>query len=155
MHAKRAFAWSLRTIGALALILTATSFGQTVSRSDSAAPVSPGVKSDAKTDNSELLRIVTALEERVKDLETRLAAAEAANSVQSTKVGATTASAVAAMPASRGNAITPQVDTAELRKELEALKEEQKKNSGFLGFFRDVEVNWPGRQLLQLQLQST
>lgn len=166
MHAKRAFGWSLRTTAALTLIFTVTGFGQAISRGSSATraadtppvtakdvakdAVKPDTKPDTKVDNTELLRIVTALEDRVKELETRLAAAEAAKSQAPTGVAAVArtsspnaliAGTAPAATSTGGNAVTPQVDIAELRKELDTLKEEQKKNSGFLGFFRDVEVS--------------
>ena len=93
-------------------------------------------KTEAKVDNAELLRIVTALEERVKELEARLAVAASAG----TSTAVTPANAPRDATAGSSSAVQGG-DVAELKKELESLKEEQKKNNGFLGFFRDVEVS--------------
>jgi hypothetical protein len=80
-------------------------------------------KSEAKPaapDPAEMARTITALEERLRLLEERLAKINAA--------------------AKDGEAVAPQ-QVAEIKKEVEAIKEEAKKDSSFLSFFRNVEVS--------------
>jgi hypothetical protein len=74
----------------------------------------------AAPDPAEMARTITALEERLRLLEERLAKINAA--------------------AKDGEAVAPQ-QVAEIKKEVEAIKEEAKKDSTFLSFFRNVEVS--------------
>ncbi|MFN0120901.1 MAG: porin [Blastocatellia bacterium] len=82
-------------------------------------------------DAAETARAVEMMEERIRQLEEKLARFEAA------------AKGVVSVtnPAAAGPVIapTPQ-ETADLKKEVEALREDAKKNAGFTGFLRDVEV---------------
>jgi hypothetical protein len=78
-------------------------------------------KAEPKADATELSRTVAALEERIRLLEARLASADSAR---------------ATVPSA------PTTDeVAELKKEVTVIQEETKKNSGFVNFFRDVEVS--------------
>ena len=81
---------------------------------------------DGKVDTVELARIIAGLEERIRELETKLGKLS---------------SAAASSSAETAGAISKPDDVAELKKEIAAIQEETKKNSSFLGFFRDVEVN--------------
>ena len=143
MFAKRARDWTAFIALAMVFIIPIETRSQELARTDSAATAGSAarkgeVKADAKTDtrtdakvdNAELLRIVTALEERVKELEAKLASASAGTPSGNPR------EAAGASPSPVQGA-----DVAELKKELDSLKEEQKKNNGFLGFFRDVEVS--------------
>jgi hypothetical protein len=77
----------------------------------------------SKDDPVELAKTITALEERIKQLETKLA-----------RLGDTS---VKSEPSAAPNA----AEVAEVKKEVAAIQEEAKKNSSFLNFFRDVEVS--------------
>ena len=78
-------------------------------------------------DPVELEKVVNALEERIRQLEEKLAKATAA---ETAKAGPATAPAAAATAAQD-----------DLKKEVATLKEDIKKNEGFLGFLKDVEVS--------------
>lgn len=71
-----------------------------------------------------MLKLVEALEERVRQLEAKLAKAEAAKTTDTATAGAVKVE-----------------EMAEVRKEVAAIQEEAKKNDGVLKFFRDVEVS--------------
>src|SRR4029078_11652956 len=79
---------------------------------------------DGKVDTVELARIIAGLEERVRELETKL--------------GKLSSAAAASASRETAGAISKPDDVAELKKEIAAIQEETKKNSSFLGFFRDV-----------------
>lgn len=81
-------------------------------------------------DPAEVLRSIEAMEERIRQLEEKLAKFEAVG-----RSAASDSSAATIAPA-----ITVQ-EAADVKKEIETLKEESKKNSGILNFFRDVEVS--------------
>ncbi len=85
-------------------------------------------------DPVELEKTVNALEDRIRQLEEKLAklnAAEAAKVTAPTSATATTSAAAAAVVAAQDD----------LKKEVATLKEEVKKNDGFLGFLKDIEIS--------------
>jgi hypothetical protein len=82
-------------------------------------------KTDAGTNSAEMAKMVEALEERIKLLEERLA---------KLTVGS------AAAPAKVNDDIKAET-VAEIKKEVQEMKEEVKKNEGFSNFFRSVEVS--------------
>lgn len=86
-------------------------------------------KKETKVDAEELMRIVSALEARVRELEQQLA----------TRTASATPAASADAPAA--NAETTEQQISDLKKEIGVIQEEAKKNSGFVSFFRDVEVS--------------
>lgn len=94
--------------------------------SDSETKKGPG-KVDGKVDAEELVRIVTALEERIRDLEAKLA------------VKTSSAAPISPNLAETINEQTVQI--ADLKKEVSTIQEDAKKNSGFVNFFREVEVS--------------
>ncbi|MBX3279243.1 MAG: porin [Acidobacteria bacterium] len=94
--------------------------------SDSETKKAPG-KADGKVDAEELVRIVTALEERIRDLEAKLA------------VKTSSAAPISPNLAETINEQTVQI--ADLKKEVSTIQEDAKKNSGFVNFFREVEVS--------------
>jgi hypothetical protein len=76
-------------------------------------------------DPAELEKTINALEERIRQLEEKLAKADTISTPKTTE-----------------NASTPVAVTQDdLKKEVATLKEEVKKNEGSLGFLRDVEVS--------------
>src|SRR5215510_6134902 len=79
-------------------------------------------------DYSEMMKLVEALEERVRQLEAKLAKVEAAKPAETATTGAVT------------TAVKPD-DVTEIRKEVAAITEEAKKNDGAIKFFRDVELS--------------
>lgn len=82
-------------------------------------------------DPAELEKTVNALEERIRQLEEKLAklnAAKVSKATTSASVAATTSAAVVAAQ-------------DDLKKEVATLKEEVKKNDGFLGFLKDIEIS--------------
>ena len=94
----------------------------------------PEGKSEAKVDPAELARTIGALEERIKQLEAKLAKSEGEAAPNSAPAGAAAKPAPVAAP-------TKADEVAEIKKEVVAIQEDAKKNSGFVGFFRDVEVS--------------
>jgi len=113
--------------------------GETIARrntDEGAKSSTPGPRrADGKVDPEELARIVAALEDRIRDLESKLAAKES----KETAAPAINTAANAVSPATAAPAVGQEV--AELKKELSAMQEDAKKNSGFINFFRDVEVS--------------
>jgi hypothetical protein len=85
-------------------------------------------KSEAKTNPAEMAKMIEALEERVRQLEAKLAKMEVAPTTDVAAVGAAKTAAKAD-------------EVAEIKKEVVAIQEENKKNAGFLNFFRDVEMS--------------
>jgi Putative beta-barrel porin-2, OmpL-like. bbp2 len=79
-------------------------------------------------DYGEMSKLIEALEERVRQLEAKLAKMEAPQTTD-----------VAAVNAAKTTAKADEV--AEIKKEVAAIQEEAKKNEGSLRFFRDVEVS--------------
>jgi hypothetical protein len=77
-------------------------------------------------DYGDMLKLVDALEQRVRQLEARLAMVEA---TQTADVAGTVKTVVKAD------------EVAEIKKEAVAIQEEAKKNEGVLKFFRDIEVS--------------
>lgn len=119
-----------------ALSLGATAFGQTgfvesaTTNGDGAKAVSTN-KADnkiaAKTAAEELAKTIEALEERIRQLEMRLAKLdEPAKTTNSTAKMTETAKVT---------------EVAEIKKEIAAIQDDAKKNDGLLKFFRDVEVS--------------
>ena len=88
---------------------------------------SASAKAETK-DYSEMMKLVEALEERVRQLEAKLAKVEAAKPAETAIAGAVTTAVKAD-------------DVAEIRKEVAAIQEEAKKNDGAIKFFRDVELS--------------
>jgi hypothetical protein len=86
-----------------------------------------GRGADGKVDAEALARVVAALEERIRDLEAKLAAKSAA--------------AATATPAVAETISEQTAQIADLKKEVTTIQEDAKKNSGFVSFFRDVEVS--------------
>lgn len=85
------------------------------------------VKADSKIDPTELARQISALEDRIRELENRLAK---------------TASSTAAAKVDPVKIDPTRIDEiSDLKKEVATIQEETKKNSGFTGFFRDVELS--------------
>lgn len=96
----------------------------------------PKPDSPKKTiDPVELEKTINALEERIRQLEEKLAKASATEAPKA----ATTTSTAPAVTASAAATVTAAQD--DLKKEVATLKEEVKKNEGFLGFLKDVEVS--------------
>jgi len=87
-------------------------------------------KSEAKTNSAEMAKMIEALEERVRQLEAKLAKMESAQTTE-----------VAAAAKATAPVVGKPDDVAEIKKEVAAIQEEAKKNDGVLKFFRDVEVN--------------
>jgi hypothetical protein len=77
-------------------------------------------------DYADILKLVDALEDRIRQLEEKLAKVEATR----------TADAAAAV-----KTVEKTDEVAEIKKEIAAVQEEAKKNDGALKFFRDVEVS--------------
>lgn len=94
-------------------------------------------KPETKVDPAEVLKVVNALEERVRELEAKLARAEAAAAATTTSSSSTPAAAATSIATAKpvGDDIT------EIKKKIAAIHEDSKKNQGFTGFFRDVEVS--------------
>ena len=82
-------------------------------------------------DPAELEKTVNALEDRIRQLEEKLAKLNAAEVPK--------ASAPASASATTSTGVVRAQD--DLKKEVATLKEEVKKNEGFLGFLKDVEVS--------------
>lgn len=74
----------------------------------------------------DMLKLVGALEERVRQLEAKLAKAEATQTAD---------------VAGSVKTVTKADEVAEIKKEVAAIQEEARKNEGALKFFRDVEVS--------------
>src|SRR5262245_7436166 len=92
-------------------------------------------KADGKVeakDYGEMSKLIEAWEERVRQLEAKLAKVEATQTTDVAAAGAVKTTAPAAEKAD---------DVAEIKKEVAAIQEEAKKNDGVLKFFRDVEVS--------------
>jgi hypothetical protein len=83
-------------------------------------------------DYGDMLKLVEVLEERIRQLEARLAKIETPQNPD-----------VAAANAVKSTAKAPSSvdDVAEIKKEVAAIQEEAKKNEGALKFFRDIEVS--------------
>jgi hypothetical protein len=77
-------------------------------------------------DYGDMLKLVDALEERIRQLEAKLAKVEATQSADVAGVVKT---------------VTKTDEVAEIKKEVAAIQEEAKKNDGALKFLRDVEVS--------------
>lgn len=121
----------------VALLLINPVFAQqlaalTTTTNDSAKTATATKTEPAKkaVDPAELEKTINALEERIRQLEEKLAKV---NTSETPK--AVAPAAVAAVPAA---VVAAQDD---LKKEVATLKEEVKKNEGFLGFLKDVEVS--------------
>lgn len=92
-------------------------------------------KADRKVegkDYGEMSKLIEALEERVRQLEAKLAKVEAARTTEVAAAGAVKTTEKA--PSSTD-------DVAEIKKEVAAIQEDVKKNEGALKFLRDVEVS--------------
>lgn len=87
-------------------------------------------------DFGEMVKVIEALEERVRQLEAKLAKMDAAATT-----GAATGDAVNTAVKAPSNIPPNSEDVAEVKKEVAAIQEEAKKNEGVLKFFRDVEVS--------------
>jgi Putative beta-barrel porin-2, OmpL-like. bbp2 len=88
-------------------------------------------KADGKADGKdygEMSKLIEALEERIRQLEAKLAKMEAPQTTDVAAAGAVSTTAKAD-------------EVAEIKKEVAAIQEEAKKNEGALKFFRDVEVS--------------
>jgi hypothetical protein len=79
-------------------------------------------------DSAEMAKLIEALEDRVRQLEAKLAKMDA------TETGGAASGDAAKAPAKAD-------DIAEVKKEVAAIQEEAKKNEGVIKFFRDVEVS--------------
>src|SRR5215475_3538269 len=96
---------------------------------------SASAKADGKVeakDYGEMSKLIEALEERVRQLEAKLAKVEATQTTEVAAAGAVKTTAPADEKAD---------DVAEIKKDVAAIQEEAKKNDGLLKFFRDVEVS--------------
>jgi hypothetical protein len=78
-----------------------------------------GKASENKIDPTELVKTIAALEERLKQLEAKLAG----------------------LDDGPGKNLPSATEITEIKKEVAAIQEETKKNASFLNFFRDVEVS--------------
>jgi hypothetical protein len=131
-------------VGTMNEIYAQETSGETIARRNTdegtkAAPpstTSGARRADGKIDPEELARIVAALEDRIRDLESKLAAKEA----KETAAPAINTAANSNNAAPAAPAVAAQ-EVADLKKELSAMQEDAKKNSGFINFFRDVEVS--------------
>lgn len=127
----------------VALLLTNSAFAQQLAvvnaTANDSAKKAAAVKPDPtkKTiDAAELEKTVNALEERIRQLEEKLAKLNAA---EAAKPAATVATATTAAAVVTPSAVAVAQD--DLKKEVATLKEEVKKNEGFIGFLKDVEVS--------------
>lgn len=116
---------------ALGLLLVNATFAQqlaalTTTRNDATKTSAKTEPAKKTVDPAELERTIHALEDRLRQLEEKLARVTAAETPK------------AAPAASAAVTTTAQDD---LKKEVATLKEEVKKNEGFLGFLKDVEVS--------------
>jgi opacity protein-like surface antigen len=116
----------------VALLLLTPAFAQQLAalttKANDAAKTTTAAKPDSpkKTmDPAELEKTINALEDRIRQLEEKLAKVTAAETPKPT---AAVSTAVAAAQ-------------DDLKKEVATLKEEVKKNEGFLGFLKDIEVS--------------
>ncbi len=92
------------------------------------ATADPKVDPTKKTvDPTEMIKLISALEDRIRLLEEKLAAVNKP-------------AAIATTTASTATVVTPAVQD-DIKKEVATLKEEVKKQEGVLGFLRDVEVS--------------
>jgi Putative beta-barrel porin-2, OmpL-like. bbp2 len=82
-------------------------------------------KSDGKTDSAETARMIEVLEERIRLLEENLA-----------RLGGETST----VKAKTGDEVKPD-EITDLKKEVQDMKDESKKNESFTNFFRSVEVS--------------
>lgn len=113
----------------LSVVIAATALGQTASpglndsatTSDATAKSIATNKAVSKTTADELAKTIELLEERIRQLETRLAKL-GNDPVKSTDVAKVT-------------------EVAEIKKEIVAIQDTAKKNDGLMKFFRDVEVS--------------
>jgi hypothetical protein len=137
---------TIRLAAILTLIVANPVLGQTpappLRANEGATRVSNDVSKDAtkaetKVDPAEVLKVVNALEERVRELEAKLAKAEAAAAVNAASAATTSAAATTSVAAAKPVAD----DITDIKKEIAAIHEDSKKNQGFTGFFRDVEVS--------------
>ncbi len=115
----------------LTMSLTVVAFSQTGSQTglndsgttnDSTSKAA--TKAVAKSAADELAKTIEALEERIRQLEARLARLDEP-----------------AKPANDNVAVAKAVEVAEIKKEIAAIQDDAKKNEGVLKFFRDVEVS--------------
>lgn len=109
----------------LITILTVAAYGQTGLNDPGTTndPTSKATtKAVAKSAADELAKTIEALEERIRQLEARLAKLDE--------------------PAKPANDTTAKaIEVAEIKKEIAAIQDDTKKNEGVLKFFRDVEVS--------------
>jgi polyhydroxyalkanoate synthesis regulator phasin len=89
---------------------------------DKAEEKAAPAKAEGK-DSAELVKLIEALEERIRQLEAKLAPASASATANPAKAPATTE------------------EVAEVKKEVAAIQDDAKKNEGALKFLRDVEVS--------------
>ncbi len=125
----------------IALLLANPAFAQQLAALATTANDSAKTAKAAKPDPTkkpidpvELEKTVNALEDRIRQLEEKLAklnAAEAAKATAPASATAPTSPAAAAVVAAQDD----------LKKEVATLKEEVKKNDGFLGFLKDIEIS--------------
>ncbi len=125
MSGDKAFAQSTTEANGVGLNAAATD--KEVSKKGASENKAEG-KSEAKTNSAELAKIIEALEERVRQLEAKLAKMESAQATD-----------VAAAGAAKTTAKADEV--AEIKKEVAAIQEEAKKDASFLNFFRGVELS--------------
>src|SRR6266542_322789 len=125
MSGDKAFAQSTTEANGVGLNAAATD--KEVSKKGASENKAEG-KSEAKTNSAELAKIIEALEERVRQLEAKLAKMESAQATD-----------VAAAGAAKTTAKADEV--AEIKKEVAAIQEEAKKYASFLNFFRGVELS--------------
>jgi len=125
MHGDKALAQS--TIEANGVGLNAAATDKEAGKK-AASENKAGNKSEAKTNPAEVAKMIEALEERVRQLEAKLAKMEAARPTDVAAAGVVNTAAKAD-------------EVAEIKKEVAVIQEENKKNAGFLNFFRDVEMS--------------
>ena len=125
-----------------ALLLINPAFAQQIAALKTTANDSAKTTATAKSeptkktlDPAELEKTVNALEERIRQLEEKLAKVTATEPTKTTTATTATDSTAAAVAA----AVAATQD--DIRKEVATLKEEVKKNEGFLGFLKEIEVS--------------
>ena len=92
-------------------------------------------KAEVKTNPAEMAKVIESLEERIKMLEEKIATL----SKEPANHGAT---ATAVNSSANTTTVAVKADTVdEIKKEVDAMKEEAKKNEQFYSFFRTIEVS--------------